>query len=57
MAVEGDLWLVEGCGGRGRGLPGGRGLLVGYQVRLGRPSALETQGMLENLFSNFGRFS
>ena len=46
MAVEGDLWLVEGRGGRGRWLPGGCVLLVGYQVRLGRPAALETGRML-----------
>ena len=54
MAVEGDLWLVEGGGGRGRGLPGGRGLLVGYQVRLGRPAALETQRMLVNFLMFLG---
>ena len=54
MAVEGDLWLVEGSGGRGRGLPGGRGLLVGYHVRLGRSSALETQRMLVNFLVFLG---
>ena len=35
-------------------LPGGRGLLVGYQVRLGRPAALETQRMLVNFLVFLG---
>ena len=35
-------------------LPGGRGLLVGYHVRLGRSSALETQRMLKNFLVFLG---
>ena len=35
-------------------LPGGRGLLVGYHVRLGRSSALETQRMLVNFLVFLG---